>query len=47
MASIPANAGTDILELCVGQSAIVPEFQGHFGNDILIAVISFSETRRN
>jgi len=30
-----------------GRSVIVPEFQGHPGNDSLVAVISFSETRRN
>jgi hypothetical protein len=26
---------------------IIPEFQGHPGNDTLTAAISFSETRRN
>jgi hypothetical protein len=29
----------------VGQSVIVPEFQGHPGNKALIAALSFSETR--
>jgi len=47
MSSTPANAGTDISEPYIGQSVIVPTFQGHPGNDILIAVISFSEARRN
>jgi len=47
MSSTPANAGTDISVSYVGQSVIVPTFQGYPGNDILIAVISFSETRRN
>jgi len=31
----------------VAESVSVLEFQGYPGNDILIAVISFSETRRN
>jgi hypothetical protein len=38
---------TDILESHVGWSVIVPEFQRHPGNDTLVAVISFLETRRN
>jgi len=47
MSSTPANVGTDISEPYVGQSLIVPAFQGHPKNYILIAVISFSETGRN
>jgi hypothetical protein len=40
-----STAGNDILESYLGQSTIVPEFQGHTGNGALIAAISFSETR--
>jgi hypothetical protein len=45
-AATGSTTGTDCLELCVGQSMIVPEFQRHPGNDTL-AAISLSETRRN
>jgi hypothetical protein len=38
---------TDVLESHLGQSATVPDFHGHSGNDATIAVISFSETIRN
>jgi hypothetical protein len=36
---------THILELHVGWSAIVPEFQRHPRNDTLLAVIFFSEAK--
>jgi hypothetical protein len=42
-----STVGTDILESGVGHSVIVPEFQTHPGNDTLLAVISFLETRRS
>jgi hypothetical protein len=49
--SVSATAGstarTNILELHVGQSAIVPEFQRHPGNDTFLAPISFVETTEN
>ena len=35
----------DFLGLYLGQSAVILEFQGHPGNDILITVISFLKTR--
>jgi hypothetical protein len=31
----------------VGWSVIIPEFQGHLGNNAFVAVISFSESRQN
>jgi hypothetical protein len=40
------TAGTEFLKLCVGRSAAVPKFQKHHGNNALIAVILFLETRR-
>jgi hypothetical protein len=40
------TAGTDFLKLCVGRSA-VPKFRKHPGNNALIAVILFLETRRS
>jgi hypothetical protein len=46
-ATVGSTAGTDFLKLCLGQYAVVPTFQGCFGNDSLIAVISFSETKGN
>jgi hypothetical protein len=45
--NVSATAGTDILELYIGQSEIVPEFLGHPANDTLSAAISILETRRN
>jgi hypothetical protein len=44
-ATAGSTNGTDILESYVGQSVIVPEFQRHPGNDTLLAVILFLETR--
>jgi hypothetical protein len=38
---------TNILELHVEWSVIVPEFHTHPGNNTLLTVISFSETRIN
>jgi hypothetical protein len=40
-------AQTDILELHVGWSAIVTEFQRHPGNDTFLAAVLFTETGRN
>jgi hypothetical protein len=45
-AAAGSTVGTDILESRVGGSAIVREFHIHPGNDTLLAVISFSETRK-
>jgi len=46
---ISATAGstnvTDFLDLCVGQSTTVHNFQEHAGNDALTAAILFLETR--
>jgi hypothetical protein len=41
-----ATAGTDFLESCVGQTATVPEFQGHPGSDTAEAAILFLKTRK-
>jgi len=41
------TAGTDFLKLCVGRSMVVSKFQKHPGNNALIAVILFLETRRS
>jgi hypothetical protein len=46
-AATGSTTGTDFLELCVGWSMIVPEFQIHPGTDNFLAAISLSETRRN
>jgi hypothetical protein len=45
-AAAVSTAGTD-LELCVGQSAIVPEFQRHPGKETLLAAISFSKMKKS
>jgi len=41
------TAGTNFLKLCVGRSAVVPDFQKYPGNNVLIAVVLFLETRRS
>ncbi|GFG30199.1 hypothetical protein Cfor_10178 [Coptotermes formosanus] len=41
------TTGTDFLELHVEWSTVVREFQGDPENNVLVAVTSFSETRRN
>jgi len=45
--SAPAGStnGTDYLELCVGRSATVHNFQEYPGNDALTAEILFLDTR--
>jgi hypothetical protein len=47
MPQLEAPLELTFLKLHVGQSVIVPEQQGHPAHDALIAVTSFSETRRN
>jgi len=39
------TVGNDVLELCVGQTATVPEFLGHPRSNTLISAISFLKTR--
>jgi hypothetical protein len=36
--------GTDVLESHVEELAVVRKFEGHPGNDVLVAVMSFLET---
>ena len=43
---LESTTGTDFLELCVGQLMIVPEFQGHTVDDILVAVGLFIKIRK-
>jgi hypothetical protein len=37
---------TDILELCVGRSAMFAVLQGYSGNDTFVAAISIHEKRK-
>jgi hypothetical protein len=47
VSSVSATAGIGFVESHVGQSAIIPEFQGYPGNNSFVAEISFLETRQN
>ena len=45
--TVRSRAGIDCFERRTGRSATVIEFRGHPGDDALVAVTSFLETRRH